>query len=249
MGSKCLKKGHFLILMIARTHECSCWDCFSDKECEVETPVLNCTVDVAVADAGIFEQYFERPLQSAWSTDIPPWYRPPYMPPPLYPPSSSSLANLSATILQELPQSVNNTITKDRSLIIGDGATQVIQAIIFGISQLEGKPMWVFARAPYYPSFVRYATRNPLYCLGFSNRTDLDPDSVIEIVTWPNNPDGRYWDPVYPSARRIIDAVYYWPSTAGTVSTIRKVGVLSPIDEDNVVFSASKYCPVMPAHA
>ena len=38
-------------------NECSCFDCWEGSSCETLTP--NCTVDASVANAGIYEQYFD----------------------------------------------------------------------------------------------------------------------------------------------------------------------------------------------
>ncbi len=51
-------------------------------------------------------------------------------------------------------------------------------------------------------------------------------------MTWPNNPDGRYRQPLYPGAGlTVYDLAYYWPATTN---------VTVPIDEDVMVFTAAK---------
>jgi hypothetical protein len=59
----------------------------------------------------------------------------------------------------------------------------VIRALLQSIAAKEGRPMYVYARAPYYPVFVVWANDNPRVSV-FTNATDLDPKDVIEIVTW-----------------------------------------------------------------
>jgi hypothetical protein len=56
---------------------------------------------------------------------------------------------------------------------------------------------------------------------------------VIEIITYPNNPDGLVHPPLYPNAAyHIYDCVYYWPTIVDIDPT--------PLSFDIMVFSLSK---------
>lgn len=76
---------------------------------------------------------------------------------------------------------------------------QADRLLIASIAKKEGRPMYVFARAPYYPNFQYWAEENPLRSM-WTNSTTMPPEDVIEIRCWPNNPDGVFYPPVYPNA-------------------------------------------------
>ena len=55
--------------------------------------------------------------------------------------------------------------------------------------------------------------------------------SIMEIVTYPNNPTGDFHKPTYADAFHVYDSVYLWPSL---------VNYSEPLDVDVVLFSMSK---------
>ena len=92
--------------------------------------------------------------------------------------------------------------------------------------------MTLFAKSPYYPGYPDSTYLDPSR-VAFSSSTKLDPNSTIEFVTHPNNPDGELRTPVYPSASLMYDCVYYWPSLVN----VSEGGI---VDEDLALFSLSK---------
>jgi hypothetical protein len=214
---------------------CECFDCFTGPDCKVQ--VVNCSIDATTADAGMYEEYFERHAASSAALfrplDIPAWYRPPYQPPFVMPSRfATPFASRVYKSVSALHASVGNFNTAGKTLIMGSGSTQVIRALLAVAAQRAGHPLWVYARPPYYSAFKGWADENPARTFGLTNRTDLPADQVVEIVTWPGNPDGQMSPPAYPNASMVIyDLVYYWPSSFPNISTL---------DVDVAVFSQSK---------
>ena len=87
-----------------------------------------------------------------------------------------------------------------------------MRLVLASIASTEGHPMVVTARAPYYPNFEDWGDENPLRSKFMANVTGVDPSRLVEVVTYPNNPDGEFYPPLYPNAKyHIYDMVYYWP--------------------------------------
>jgi len=146
------------------------------------------------------------------------------------------------TNIRRLHALIGNFNTTGKSLVIFTGATQGIQATFNAISFFYGKK-WVYSTPPYYGSYVSWAENNPESALGFTTNTSLNGSDVIEIVTWPGNPAGRYSSPAYQDSIKIYDCVYYWPSTWGPNANSSEHSSTPPqgmLDEDIVAFSASK---------
>eukprot|EP00056_Hartaetosiga_gracilis_P019955 m.16832 g.16832 ORF g.16832 m.16832 type:complete len:464 (+) comp8057_c0_seq1:72-1463(+) len=247
-------------LFLFDVNECECFQCFEGEWCEKS--IANCTVDVSVADGYIFEDYFVKNWNSPnLVVTLPTWYRMTYQRPMVMPTSLNNLitktifdlhksvgnADVGSGLRLVLPSThvsepkgtrqhagagnEENGNVDAVSLMIGTGSTMVLRALIATMAKMEGKQMNLVARAPYYPMFKFWAQENPIWT-AWSNRTDLDPSTVIEIVTYPNNPDGKKCPPMYPDAKYIIhDMVYYWPH----LTTVDKL-----MDADIMVFSSSK---------
>jgi L-tryptophan---pyruvate aminotransferase len=207
---------------------CLCWSCWTGPNCSSWSP---CSIDATVADGGIFTEYWEDENPEALQLTIPIWYRNEYMAPFAIPPYTTPFNLKLQESVFDLHRVVGNANTTDRVLIFGDGSTEVIRAILYALAKNAGRPFMIYARPPYYPAFRNWANQNP--SIGnFTNRTDLDPADVVEILTYPNNPDGMQYPPVYPTAHALIhDLVYYWPHTCPNV-TMRS--------DDIMVFSSSK---------
>lgn len=217
------------------TTVCVCYDCFSGDSCAELVP--NCTVDVSVANAGMYDEYFEKlsqDEQEIFSTTITSWYRPAYQPPFVIPaPFDTPLSKKIFNSIVSFHKKVGNYQTDGKTMILGNGSTQVIRALLYAASFKAGKPLNVYARPPYYPAFNNWASENPSVVLGMTNRTDLSPDSVVEIVTWPGNPNGYLDPPAYNNTAvlTIYDFVYYWPHSFNNIQLM---------DVDCAVFSMSK---------
>ncbi len=195
--------------------ECLCWSCWVGPNCSSWSP---CSIDATVADGGIFTEYWEDQNPESLELTIPVWYRNEYMAPFVIPPVTTPFNVKLRDSIVSLHLAAGNADTTGRALVVGDGSTEVVRALLYGLAKLAGRPFFLYARPPFYPTFRVWANQNPLVG-NFTNRTDLDPADVIEIVTYPNNPDGLQHPPVYPTAHAIIyDLVYYWPHTCPAVS-------------------------------
>ena len=78
--------------------------------------------------------------------------------------------------------------------------------------QLKGSAT-AFAQTPYYDGYPTPSTAG-FSGLQFSAATNLSAsDNIIEMLAFPNNPDGAFRSPFYneSSTRVIHDMVYYWP--------------------------------------
>jgi L-tryptophan--pyruvate aminotransferase len=116
-------------------------------------------------------------------------------------------------------------------VVIGNGATQVIQAAIWALNSQR-----VFARRPYFqrfPVMSRMAEAEWVRDDDFA-KNKFYPQTT-EIVTSPNNPDGEiYLEPALEDNRRVIfDACYNWPQYMRNNQPI-------PMNKDLMVYSLAK---------
>ncbi|CAA7045199.1 unnamed protein product [Microthlaspi erraticum] len=146
-------------------------------------------------------------------------------------------------IIRKLHKVVGNAVTDDRFIIFGTGATQLIAASVHALSQINSSssPLRLLASIPYYNIYKDQAEFFDSTHLKFEGDASAWKKSkgndnitqVIEIVTSPNNPDGKMKRAVLdgPNVKTIHDYAYYWP-------------YYSPItnltDEDLSLFSLSK---------
>lgn len=111
----------------------------------------------------------------------------------------------------------------NHGILIGNGATQVIQAIIYAISTISPAGTRTYAKIPYFSRFPS------ITMFGLSVWDKKLP--VIEIVTSPNNPDGNHTEPLYSAPNIIYDYSYNWKQYTDNIE---------PLDKDIMVFSISK---------
>lgn len=122
-------------------------------------------------------------------------------------------------LIKDLHASVGNVSENDYHVVIGNGATQVLQAAIYA---KEARSVGAFA--PYYGRFPRIAKLagahwfNPEY-------------SDVVIATLPNNPDGSSSNALLEGYDLIHDMCYNWPIYTGTVWKMNR---------DIMIFNLSK---------
>ncbi|XP_023645929.1 tryptophan aminotransferase-related protein 3 isoform X2 [Capsella rubella] len=142
-------------------------------------------------------------------------------------------------IIRELHSIMGNAVTDNRFIVFGTGATQLIAASVHALSQTNSSyPSRLVTSVPYYNMYKQQAE--------FFNSADLmfegdasawkqcdNITQVIEIVTSPNNPDGKLKCAVLdgPNVKTIHDCAYYWPYFSP---------IIQPVDEDLSLFSLSK---------
>lgn len=106
--------------------------------------------------------------------------------------------------IAELHDSVGNAETKDYHIIVGTGASQVIQAALHALNVKNVK-----AQAPYFPRFPVFAELNGL---SFNS----SESNSVEIVTCPNNPDNKL-NIGNGNGPKIYDYCYNWPQYVDSV--------------------------------
>ncbi|XP_020868495.1 tryptophan aminotransferase-related protein 3 isoform X2 [Arabidopsis lyrata subsp. lyrata] len=147
-------------------------------------------------------------------------------------------------IIRKLHNVVGNAVTDNRFIIFGTGATQLLAASVHALSQTNSSsssPSRLVTSVPYYNMNKDQAEFFNSADLKFegdasawkrSERND-NMTQVIEIVTSPNNPDGKLKRAVLdgPNVKYIHDYAYYWPYFSP---------ITHPVDEDLSLFSLSK---------
>eukprot|EP00045_Choanoeca_perplexa_P015640 m.199850 g.199850 ORF g.199850 m.199850 type:complete len:814 (-) comp17045_c0_seq2:91-2532(-) len=215
---------------------CACYQCYGGDQCQTLLP--NCSLETRVAEAAMFETWFDQ-VQADLSITIGPDYHLSYLKAPrTFPPNAdpsqydeiSLLLNASIHRLHSL---VKNVDTTGMTLVLGAGGVQLIDAALYALTQRDNKQtyMHVYTQSPFYPHFEQASGINPL--TNFTRVMDgINPSSVIEILTTPNNPDNRAKEPVVKgSSAQITDLVYDWPHYTPTTSARA---------DDLMIFSLSK---------
>ncbi|KAF9625681.1 hypothetical protein IFM89_025466 [Coptis chinensis] len=138
--------------------------------------------------------------------------------------------------IKRLHKLVGNAVTDDRYLIVGTGSTQLFQAALYAHSSPDAhKPINVVSAVPYYscyPTVADYLKSGLYKWAGDASTYDKD-EPYIEVVTSPNNPDGRLREPVVNRSDGFVvhDLAYYWP---------QYTAITSPADHDLMLFTVSK---------
>lgn len=123
--------------------------------------------------------------------------------------------------IKAIHDKVGNALTEDKHLVVGAGASQVIQAALYALKRRDIKS--VYARPPHFPRFKHFS-----HMVGLDFTYDTASPQTAEIVSIPNNPDNSYVPNVY--ATYIADCCYNWPQ-------YKKVELRN---DDIMVFSLAK---------
>ena len=131
-----------------------------------------------------------------------------------------------------------NCVTTGKTLVVGNGASQILGAAMWALKQ-RGKTH-VFAPAPYWARFKNIADMTGLKWSNVGTGK-----GVARVLTVPNNPDGTVatvldGTPITGPKYDIYDCCYNWPMYFSDSETIGKKAM--PINQDIVVFSFAKYC-------
>ena len=217
-------------------HECLCFTCFSGVSCEDFN--ATCVLDDGMANPYLYEEYWRK---TANDIVIPMYLRSPYdtgnsiVKGRTYA-QGKLLPHLKKAIFR-MHEKVNNVAHLDRkSLVIGAGGTELINAATWACKQMHAPngPMNVVSRPPYYNGYPDYVALTEVN-MTFSIAENLDPSTVTEWTTLPNNPTNEFRKPIYENAAcPLYDLVYFWPPTAD----LTKGG--APLDHANTLFSMAK---------
>jgi len=130
--------------------------------------------------------------------------------------------------LRQTHKKYKNAITDNKEFVLGNGAMQILLAIMYAIQAKENKPINIYAEKPYWARFkvlAQLANHELHWC-------DKHPGykNSLEIITVPNNPDNNDTPCLYRSQYRITDLCYNWPQYTDQVQ----------YDEDIMVFGLAK---------
>lgn len=131
-------------------------------------------------------------------------------------------AKTSSTVqdsIKLLHKDHQNAIVDDKIVIVGNGATQIIKALM----NILGGP--VYAPKPHFSRFPVLAKKEHAV---FTNA--VLPSIKTQILTIPNNPDAKIKHPEIDSIYKIYDLSYNWSNYTTPIN----------FDEDIMVFSLSK---------
>ncbi|KAJ8760504.1 hypothetical protein K2173_015171 [Erythroxylum novogranatense] len=211
---------------------CECNDCYRGPDCSEFVP--DCVVDADSGDPMFLEPFWMKHAASS-TIVVPAWHRMSYE----FNDGSLISEELKNQILK-LHDIIRNANTSGRHIIFGAGATQLLNAAVYALSHDDDpSEARVVASAPYYPVYKEQTELFDSEDFEFSGDTsswknDYDPlHSYIELVTSPNNPDGKLRKAVLQgqSVHFIHDLAYYWPHFTA---------IPAPADENLVLFTLSK---------
>lgn len=127
---------------------------------------------------------------------------------------------------------VGNVNVENKTVVVGNGSTQVIIAAMFAYAQ-KYKNDSIYVKKPYYFRFPDFAIATGLKFL--DNDTNFLLKLIhnpIEIVVSPNNPDNNISFPeLKRTKQKIFDFSYQWP---------QYIDMFKKNNEDVMVFSMSK---------
>jgi len=130
---------------------------------------------------------------------------------------SGLLKSMLREQVRTLHDIVGNAETNGYQIVFGSGATDLIGASLYALSNCSAAPGYVFVKAPYYSAYRERVEFGISTCqdLIFTNDETMEDEYIIEIITTPNNPTGEHRKPVYENSLQIYDMVYNWPSLTG----------------------------------
>eukprot|EP01061_Rhynchopus_euleeides_P026373 TRINITY_DN43124_c0_g1_i1.p2 TRINITY_DN43124_c0_g1~~TRINITY_DN43124_c0_g1_i1.p2 ORF type:complete len:447 (+),score=203.79 TRINITY_DN43124_c0_g1_i1:47-1342(+) len=211
-GETCSSQGYYYEDVDA----CKCFKCFSGEHCQNLDE--NCLIDDGPGNPFLFEEYWRN---TTAEQHVPLYYRSPYQMATVVLKGAASeqgdlMPELSKTIFNLHEKIGNIANLGGKSLVIGSGGTELIGAATWACKQLHGpqKHMHLVASPPYYNGYYENYVGIGATNFTFSTSTELDASSVVEMVTYPNNPTNEFRKSVYGgrAACTIHDQVYWWPS-------------------------------------
>ncbi|CAN6928695.1 unnamed protein product [Brassica oleracea] len=194
---------------------CECNNCYTGKDCSFLLP--DCHAAANSGDPLFLEPFWMQNAEGSAVVESG-WHRMSYH---FYEDGSYVSAELER-IIRKLHNVVGNAVTDNRFVIFGTGATQLIAASVHALSQTNAaSPSRLVSAIPYYnvykeqTEFFNYANLRFEGDASAWKKSEHNDNTtrVIEIVTSPNNPDGKLKRAVLegPNIKSIHDYAYYWP--------------------------------------
>ncbi|XP_030504207.2 tryptophan aminotransferase-related protein 3-like [Cannabis sativa] len=214
---------------------CECNSCYVGSHCQNFLP--SCPANADGGDPLFLEPFWMKNADRS-AIMVAGWHRMSY----IFNHSGSMSKQLEAQI-HHIHDIVGNALTQGKYIIFGTGSTQLINAAIHALSpHNSSSPSIVVPLIPYYPLYkqqteffqeVEYKFEEDASLWMKKMNNCSNDDNIIEIVTSPNNPDGKLNRARFqhPNAKAIYDRVYYWPHFTA---------ISAPADDDIMFFSLSK---------
>ena len=217
--------------------ECECFTCWSGPACSIE--LSECLLSCETNEGYVQTDYWTQDALGDPHTDISSSYRTDYMDPQVWHPGNPDpppgvFGAIRKQILRVHEMVGNVKDIESYSMVVAHGATQMINGAIDALSQNQGLRLNVIAPVPYYyliPGVTRVA-KGAAGFLAADEALSLPPQSLVEVITSPRNPDGIKNTTTSTSTSNVIyDNVFYWPSFTE---------MEGPLDLPIMVFSLSK---------
>lgn len=211
---------------------CKCYECFGGLDCS--QVIDTCVIDLDHGDPTMFEEFwfrhgansvtiilgYQRMSYFAQSKHV--WF----------------MENELEDQIRALHQVVGNAVTEGRHIVVGTGSTQLFQATLYALTvQDQPEPTNIVSAAPFYSSYpaVTDYLRSALFkwagdAATFNPAAETAP--YIELVTSPNNPDGKIQHAIVKGTGHVVhDLAYYWP---------HYTPITEAADHDVMLFTLSK---------
>lgn len=230
LAKECSGNGYLYVedTALGMPQQCECLGCFTGKSCE--TFDESCTLNSLLVDESAFAPWFRTFASKQVSMSIGADYHYDYLAAPSYlrPGTGDRITGYLENVIFDLHAAVAHLPFKAMGykIVTGAGALQVLSALVHSLGHRQG--MKVYCEPPYFDEFPNIA--NAIGNTSFTTKTNLNDDEVIEILTYPNNPNGKHYPTRYANAIHINDYVYSWPHLTSVV----------PPQADIMVFSLSK---------
>ncbi|KAL1219689.1 Tryptophan aminotransferase-related protein 4 [Cardamine amara subsp. amara] len=212
---------------------CECNNCYTSTDCSIL--LQDCPVDANSGDPLFLEPFWMRQAERS-AVLVSGWHRMSY----LYQDGTYVSRELER-VIRKLHSVVGNAVTDNRFIIFGSGSTQLLAAAVHALSLTNSSPTSLLTSVPCYAMYKDQAEFFDSANLKFEGEASAWKQSerndnitqVIEIVTSPNNPDGKLKRAVLdgPNVKTVHDHAYYWPYFTP---------ITHQVDEDLSLFSLSK---------
>ncbi|KAJ0235509.1 Tryptophan aminotransferase-related protein 3 [Hirschfeldia incana] len=197
---------------------CECNNCYTGDNCSFLLP--DCHAAANSGDPLFLEPFWMQAAEGSAVVESG-WHRMSYH----FHEDGSYVSAELERIIRKLHNLVGNAVTDNRYVIFGTGATQLVAASVHALSQTNSSSLTRLVSAiPYYNAYKEQTDFFNYANLKFEGDASVWKKSehndnltqVIEIVTSPNNPDGKLKRAVLegPNVKTIHDYAYYWPHFA-----------------------------------
>ncbi|KAM6542254.1 hypothetical protein CsatB_006701 [Cannabis sativa] len=213
---------------------CECNTCYTGSQCHTFIP--SCPANAQSGDPLFLEPFWIKNAARS-AILVSGWHRMSY-----YFNQTGYMSKQLENRIRNLHNIVGNAVTKEKYIIFGTGSTQLINAAIHALSPSPNNSSSPSLVVPIIPYYLLYKQQTEFFQeveYKFEEDASLwmkkmnNDDNIIEIVTSPNNPDGKLNRArlQHPNAKAIYDRVYYWPQFTP---------ISAPADDDIMLFSLSK---------